>query len=190
MSLRSGCSWLCEQEEGWHRGQINCQRADTGYNTGDGRIMARSLSAMRLRSERISSAESQNQVLPHPVPAGWPARGQEVTFYQCCRNTSGVLGGVLNVSLAEFVVCGVRAFCHPALSATWRRCTPGAVCSVNNVIAYSYLRSSVRRYGRSSAGFPYRWFQSGVNTLDGDFENKRLFCLLVVWPTRRIRTGY
>ncbi len=145
---------------------------------------------MRLRSERISSAESSESSLAHPVPAGWPARGQAAHLLPVYRNTSGVLGGVLNVIAGRICLCGVRAFCHPALSADVAALHPGAVCSVNNVIAYYLSQEFGRRYGRSSAGFPYRMVSVWGHTLDGDFENKRLFWLAGCLATRRIRTGY
>ncbi len=103
-----------------------------------GALMARSLSAMRLRSERISSAESSESSLAASCTSGLaPARGQAAHLYQCCRNTSGVLGGVLNVIAGR--ICRLWCACvlpSCVICRRWRRCTPGAVCSVNNVIAY------------------------------------------------------
>lgn len=134
---------------------------------------------------------AQNQALPHPVPAGWPARGRQLTFYQCCRNTSGVLGGVLNVIAGR--ICRLWCACvlPSCVICRRRRCTPGAVCSVNNVIAY-YLS---QEFGPALREIICRisipdGFSLGSTRWMVISKTKDCSGLLVVWPTRRIRTGY
>lgn len=89
----------------------------------------------------------------------------------------------------SFVVCVRSAILR--YRQTWRRCTPGAVCSVNNVIAY-YLS---QEFGPALREIICRisipdGFSLGSTRWMVISKTKDCSGLLVVWPTRRIRTGY
>lgn len=85
----------------------------------------------------------------------------------------------------------MRAFCHPALSADVAALHTRAVCSVNNVIAY-YLS---QEFGPALREIICRisipdGFSLGSTRWMVISKTKDCSGLLVVWPTRRIRTGY
>ncbi len=157
-----------------------------------GALMARSLSAMRLRSERISSAESSESSLAASCTSGLACPGQEAHLLPVlpehlrCFGRRSERDRWQNLS---FVVC-VRSAILRYLQ-TWRRCTPGAVCSVNNVIAY-YLS---QEFGPALREIICRisipdGFSLGSTRWMVISKTKDCSGLLVVWPTRRIRTGY